>query len=64
LKIRIDRARCSGHGRCYTLVPELFEADDDGYSLARTVDVPEALEDRARVGAQNCPELAITLTAD
>jgi len=62
MKVTVDRDRCTGHGRCYTLVPELFEPDDDGYGLTRGTTVPPGLEDRARVGVSNCPEDAISIT--
>ena len=61
MKLTIDRDRCTGHGRCYTLVPELFEPDDDGYGVASVADVPAELVERARIGVINCPEDAITL---
>jgi ferredoxin len=34
LKVDIDRTRCTGHGRCYGLAPDVFEPDDDGFSVA------------------------------
>ena len=33
LRISVDEQRCQGHGRCYELVPELFEPDNDGHSV-------------------------------
>jgi ferredoxin len=62
MRLAIDTARCTGHGRCWDLVPELFDADDSGYGTAKTQDVPTELEERARVAARNCPEAAITIT--
>jgi ferredoxin len=63
MRISIDHEACTGHGRCYALAPELFEADDDGYG--RVVDafgiVPPELEEAARRAANNCPERAIAL---
>jgi ferredoxin len=61
MKIVIDRERCTGHGRCYSLAPEVFDADDDGYGLVRTADVGPELEEKARVGVRNCPESAISI---
>jgi len=60
MKIRIDPQVCTGHGRCYTLVPDLFEADDEGHSIARYSEVPAGHEDQAMVAVGNCPERAIT----
>ncbi len=60
MRVTIDRTRCTGHGRCYVLAPDVFEADDDGYSVVRQVEVPEHLESQALTGQANCPEAAIT----
>ncbi|MFC4694533.1 ferredoxin [Geodermatophilus arenarius] len=32
VRISIDPSLCQGHGRCYDLAPDLFSADDEGYS--------------------------------
>lgn len=63
MKISIDHETCTGHGRCYALAPELFDADDEGYGLVLDASgtVPLDLEDAARRAASNCPERAITL---
>jgi len=62
MKIVFDRAKCQGHGRCYSLAPEVFESDDEGYAvLLCSADVPAGLEDAARLAADNCPEYAITV---
>lgn len=63
MRITLDRERCTGHGRCYMLAPEVFDADDEGYGVARTEDVPPGLEAAARKAAANCPEEAITIAA-
>lgn len=62
MKIILDSDKCQGHGRCYALAAELFDADDEGYSvLLVTGDVPADQEDHARAAADNCPEYAITI---
>jgi ferredoxin len=61
MKLRIDLDACTGHGRCYSLAPELFDADDYGHSLLLTEEVPEDQVERARLAEANCPERAITL---
>jgi ferredoxin len=61
MKVRIDSNLCSGHGRCYTLAPDVFGSDDNGYSLLKVSDVPTELEDQARSGVANCPERAISI---
>jgi len=61
IRVRLDRERCQGHGRCYVLASAVFEPDDDGYGLAVSESVPDELHEAARKGAGNCPEDAITL---
>lgn len=61
MRIVFDREACTGHGRCYALAPEVFDADDDGYGQPRFEEVPPDLEHQARRAAANCPEEAITL---
>lgn len=65
MRVHVDRERCQGHGRCYALAPELFEADDLGESSERGDGVVAAdLEERARTAVANCPEQAITIEED
>lgn len=64
MRIEFDQEACTGHGRCYTVAPEFYEPDENGYCLDPTGEVPAALEDAARTGAQNCPEGAITAVED
>ncbi len=63
MEVHVDRERCQGHNRCYTLAPELFDVDDEGnaFELNGGV-VPAGMEDKARVAAANCPEYAISVT--
>lgn len=64
MHIVFDRDKCQGHGRCYALAPELFDADDEGYSV---VLVSGELTDeqlaQARLAADNCPEYALSVEA-
>jgi ferredoxin len=60
MKLRVDPTKCQGHARCFALVPELFDVDDYGLSSVRgDGTVPAALEERARLAIENCPEFAI-----
>jgi ferredoxin len=61
VRIVLDTDRCTGHGRCYSLAPDLFDCDDVGYGAVIHPDVPEGLEEQARMAAANCPERAISL---
>jgi ferredoxin len=62
VKITVDPERCTGHGRCYSLAPELFEPDDAGHSVLIVDTVARELELRARLAVENCPEQAISVT--
>ncbi len=59
MKVILDTTMCTGHGRCYTLAPEVFAPDDEGHSTLIEQDVPESLRDKVMIGVQNCPERAI-----
>lgn len=62
MKLSVDLAKCTGHGRCYDLAPELFDEDEAGRCVLLHRDVPAELEAKARVAAGNCPEEAIRTT--
>lgn len=64
MRVRVDREKCTGHGRCYVLAPEVFEADDEGYCVIPSEQVSTDLSDTARRAALNCPEDAIDLIED
>ena len=61
MRVRIDPDVCTGHGRCYSLAPEVVEPDDYGHGKVILEDVPEDLRAKAELGVQNCPEHAISV---
>ena len=62
MKIILDEAICVGHGRCYALSPDVFDADDQGHCVLKiSGEVPAGLEEAARLGVANCPEEAIRI---
>ena len=60
-QIRLERALCQGHGRCFASLPELFEPDEEGYALLNGDEVPDHLWAKALSAARGCPERAIAL---
>ena len=63
MRTTIDSAKCTGHGMCYSLAPDVFEDDDEGYGhVIKDGEVPPAHVEEARNGAANCPEGAISVT--
>jgi ferredoxin len=66
VKLKISTA-CQGHGRCYTLAPQLLSSDDEGYvtiSGGDPIEVPEELRELAENVVGSCPENAISLIDD
>lgn len=61
MKVRIDSELCTGHGRCYSLAPDVFEPDDYGHGKVILDEVPDNLRSQAEAGVQNCPERAISV---
>ena len=61
MKIRIDSDLCTGHGRCYSLAPTLFEADDEGFGVVIDEHVPADREADAKRAAASCPERAVII---
>ncbi len=57
--------KCQGHGRCWSVAPDLFESDEigNGHELNDGI-VPAGSESAAHLAADNCPEYAIELADD
>ncbi len=63
MKVTVDADLCTGHGRCYALAPDVFAPDDFGHCEIVVAELTtEAAVTQARLGAENCPERAITVT--
>ena len=62
MKVTIDPDKCQGHGRCFSLAPSLFDADELGQGFViGDGEVPAGEEDAARLAQSNCPEYAIEI---
>jgi ferredoxin len=61
VKVRIDAEACTGHGRCYSLAPEVFDSDETGHGFVISDELSEDLRPQALIGVQNCPEQAISI---
>jgi ferredoxin len=62
LQVRVDGQRCQGHNRCVVACPEVFEADELGYSVVKHPKVGPQLAEKVRLAEANCPENAISVT--
>jgi ferredoxin len=58
VRLAVNGDLCRGHGRCYSLFPDLFDADDQSMSHVISDTAPAA---EAAQAASNCPERAITI---
>ena len=61
MRLVIDWTRCTAHGMCAELLPELVELDDWGYPVVADGAVPPDLERHATEARTACPALAVRL---
>jgi NADH:ubiquinone oxidoreductase subunit F (NADH-binding)/ferredoxin len=61
-RLAVDWTRCSGHGLCSRLVPELIRVDEHGYPEVLDAPVPFWLARDASQAVEMCPSLALRLT--
>jgi ferredoxin len=62
VKVSVDNDLCTGHARCWSLAPEVFTIDDDGYSdIGVGKPVVAEHEEKARLGVRSCPERALSI---
>jgi len=66
MRIKVDESLCSGQGRCYSVSPDLFTSDDEGFCAQRGApfEVPAGMEDDAQLGIDSCPEGAISVAVE
>ncbi|NMD61356.1 UNVERIFIED_ORG: ferredoxin [Nocardia globerula] len=61
MKVRVDNAKCQGHAQCAAMSDDFFELDDLGFIVTVSGAVPVGSEDRARLGADACPERVVSV---
>jgi ferredoxin len=59
--VRVSSAICQGHGLCYAYHPELFEPDEEGFSIVRGAGSTSLAI--AQHAESACPERAISIIA-
>ena len=66
MRIKVDAELCSGQGRCYTVSPELFQSDDEGFVVQRGTEFDVAPRRRGcgAAGVASCPEGAISVVGE
>jgi ferredoxin len=61
VRLTVDWTRCTAHGLCAELLPELIDLDDWGYPVVSVGPVPADLEPHAVAAREACPALAVRL---
>jgi ferredoxin len=61
MKINIDTDRCTGHGVCESLEPEVFEVGDDGIVHLLAVSYTEDMRAGLESAVAECPTQALSL---
>ena len=61
VRITLDEARCAGRGICHYEAPDVYQLDDRGFCTIRELQVSDHQVESAEMGANACPEQAISL---
>ena len=67
MRIKVDAQLCSGQGRCYTVSPELFQSDDEGFVRPERHRVRRRrprTRMRRELAVASCPEGAISVVGE
>ena len=62
MKVKVNQEKCIGCGACPSLVPEVFDFNDDGLAHVIVEQIPEELEEQTIEALENCPVGAIEKT--
>ena len=61
MKVKVDFDICASTGGCMQVSPEVFEVRSDGYLYVLQEEPGEALHNKVRAAADQCPTAAIEL---
>ncbi len=62
VKVSVNREKCIGCGLCISLVPDVFEMDEEGKSKVKMEEInDEDLLKEVRRAAESCPVGAIEI---
>lgn len=59
MRIRIDQDKCTGHGVCEGLAPDIFEVRDDGIAYLLTESLTEDTRPVLEDACDQCPVEAL-----
>ena len=61
MKVKINQDRCMSCGSCPSLVPEVFEFNDEGLATVIDENVSKDLEEAVIEASEFCPTKAISI---
>jgi ferredoxin len=61
MRVTVDPDLCEANGVCASLVPQVFDLDDNDELHIAAGDVPAELADKVRLAVQSCPKMALAL---
>jgi ferredoxin len=61
VRVTVNDGQCMGHTLCNAAGPDVYDLDDRGHCLPQGTEIPADLETQAKLGAEACPERAITV---
>ena len=59
MRISVNSELCNGHGRCYTVSPDVYAPDDDGYCADR-----DRSRDKSSISSRPPPKLLLTTSLE
>lgn len=59
MKVKVNQDKCIGCGACPSLVPDVFDFNDNGLAETIVDIVPDNLKEEAMDALKNCPVEAI-----
>ncbi|SFR04746.1 ferredoxin [Lentzea waywayandensis] len=62
MKVGVDPSLCEAHGECMSILPEVFDLDDDEVLQIRDGELSSAEEALAERAVASCPKGALRLS--
>jgi len=62
MKVGVDPSLCEAHGECMSILPEVFDLDDDEVLQIRDGELAPAEEVSAERAVASCPKGALRLS--
>ena len=62
MKVGVDPALCEAHGECTSILPEVFDLDDDEVLQIRDGELADDEVERAERAVASCPMGALKLS--